>query len=59
MYQSMYEDLARAHQNQLLHEAEQSRAGRRQSRLARAERTARRAQAAHDRARRRVVALSA
>jgi hypothetical protein len=59
MYQSMYEDLARAHQNQRLHEAEQFRAGRRQARLARAERRAQRAQAASERARRRVVALSA
>jgi len=59
MYQHLYEDRARAHQNRLLHEAEQSRAGRRHAALARAERRARRARAASERAHRRVVALRA
>jgi hypothetical protein len=59
MYQSMYEDLARAHQQNVLREAEQSRAARRLARWARAERRARRAQAASERAHRRLVALSA
>ena len=58
MYQSMYEDLARAHQQRLLSEADLSRAARRMARLARAERRARRALAASERAHRRVVALS-
>jgi len=59
MYQSMHEDMARAHQQQILREAEQSRAARRLMRLARAERRARRAKAASERAHRRLVALNA
>jgi hypothetical protein len=55
----MYQDLARAHQLHLQELAQESRAARRLVVLARAERRARRAQAASERAHRRLVALRA
>jgi hypothetical protein len=55
----MYQDLARAHQQHLQDVVHESRAARRLVVLARAERRARRAQAASERAHRRLVALRA
>jgi hypothetical protein len=55
----MFEDLARAHQQHLMDVVQESRAARRLAVLARAERRARRAQAASERAHRRLVALRA
>jgi hypothetical protein len=55
----MYQDLARAHQQHLQDVVHESRAARRLAVVARAERRARRAQAASERAPRRLIALRA